>query len=549
MGETGLAEVLDRVDKIADVVRDGAAESERLGHLAPGCRRRVARGGLFRTFVPIELGGLGLTIPEGVRVFERVSALDASTGWTLTILCSGSLFARFCPEDTFATICRDPRALIAGSLNPVTAQAEPVDGGFLFSGRATYLSGSAHARFIMASALVMKDQAPVLADGAIQIRAGFFPIEKARSLDTWNVTGMRATGSTDYEFDGVMVATDWTFEPFRDRPAATSDPFAAIPLWAQLGGLAAVAVGAARNMIDRFVELAATKVPTGGNFTRMAERAPAQIAVGEAEGLYLAAHAVLKETIEATWARGVGRRPLRQRDVGQAAPRVGDGGASGRAGHRSPPRCRRHECRRARRRARSVLARHAHDDPAHHPVAGSLRDRRPRAPRPRSRQPRDLGMAMARVTWKVRHVRDDEFDAWTRLFRGYADFYNWPTTDDHQRQIWKWIHEDHSVEALVAVPVDDAGNETDRPAGLAHLREWVRPLRGVVCGYLDDLYVEPAVRGRGAVDALFAEMRRIASERGWAIIRWTTADDNYRARSFYDKVATRTTWITYDMTP
>ncbi|MDQ1466115.1 MAG: hypothetical protein QOH10_530 [Actinomycetota bacterium] len=153
------------------------------------------------------------------------------------------------------------------------------------------------------------------------------------------------------------------------------------------------------------------------------------------------------------------------------------------------------------------------------------------------------------ATWKVRHVRDDEFDAWTRLFRGYADFYNWPTTDDHQRRIWQWIHDDHTVEALVAVPVDDAGNETGRPMGLAHLREWVRPLRGAVCGYLDDLYVEPAVRGQGAVEALFAEMRRIANERGWSIIRWTTADDNYRARNFYDKVATRTTWITYDMTP
>lgn len=151
--------------------------------------------------------------------------------------------------------------------------------------------------------------------------------------------------------------------------------------------------------------------------------------------------------------------------------------------------------------------------------------------------------------WKVRHVRDDEFDAWTRLFRGYADFYNWPTTDEHQRQIWQWIHEDHRVEALVAVRVDEAGTETGKPEGLAHLREWVRPLRGAVCGYLDDLYVEPSVRGSGAVDALFTEMRRIANERGWAIVRWTTADDNYRARTAYDKVATRTTWITYDMTP
>ena len=158
-------------------------------------------------------------------------------------------------------------------------------------------------------------------------------------------------------------------------------------------------------------------------------------------------------------------------------------------------------------------------------------------------------MATARTRWSVRHVRDDEFDAWTRLFRGYADFYNWPTSDEHQRQIWSWIHDDRTVEALVAVRVDDAGREVGAPEGLAHLREWVRPLRGAVCGYLDDLYVDPSVRGSGAVEALYAEMTRIARERGWAVIRWTTADDNYRARRVYDKVATRTTWITYDMTP
>lgn len=151
--------------------------------------------------------------------------------------------------------------------------------------------------------------------------------------------------------------------------------------------------------------------------------------------------------------------------------------------------------------------------------------------------------------WCVRHVRDDEFEPWSRLFRGYAAFYRWPTSDEHQRQIWRWIHDDRTVEALVAVAVDDAGHETSEPRGLAHLREWVRPLRGVVCGYLDDLFVDPSTRGTGAVDALFGEINRLAMERDWAIVRWTTADDNYRARSVYDRLATRTTWITYDMTP
>jgi GNAT superfamily N-acetyltransferase len=153
------------------------------------------------------------------------------------------------------------------------------------------------------------------------------------------------------------------------------------------------------------------------------------------------------------------------------------------------------------------------------------------------------------VRWTVRPVGAHEFEPWTRLFRGYADFYRWPTSDEHQRQIWGWIHDDHSVEALVAVPVDQDGVEIGEPQGLAHLREWVRPLRGVMAGYLDDLFVAPSARGTGVVNALFAEINRIALERNWGVVRWTTADDNYRARAVYDQLATRTTWITYDMTP
>jgi alkylation response protein AidB-like acyl-CoA dehydrogenase len=115
---------------------------------------------------------------------------------------------------------------------------------------------------------------------------------------------MCATGSTDYEFHEVPVAAEWTFEPLRPR-APDGDVFSAIPLWAQLGGvLAACAVGAARNMVGRFMEIAEAKVPAGA-FSRMAERAPAQIALGEAQGLLQAASAVLEDTVAAVWARGL----------------------------------------------------------------------------------------------------------------------------------------------------------------------------------------------------------------------------------------------------
>ncbi len=155
--------------------------------------------------------------------------------------------------------------------------------------------------------------------------------------------------------------------------------------------------------------------------------------------------------------------------------------------------------------------------------------------------------ASAPARWNVRHVRVDEFDAWTKLFRGYADFYHWPTSDAHQQQIWRWIHEERTVECLVAVASDDDGGEAGELVGIAHLREWVRPLRGVTNGYLDDIYVAPDRRGSGIAGALFDEITLLAIKRDWDVVRWTTADDNYTARAVYDRVANRTTWITYDM--
>jgi alkylation response protein AidB-like acyl-CoA dehydrogenase len=310
MGGAALGSVLEQVDDIAPIVREHAAESERLGVLAPAVIDALRDCGLLRMLVPVEFGGAGLSLPESIDVFERIATADASTAWTLVILADGALFARFLGPDACTALLEDPRAQIAGSLNPMTARAERVDGGYRFSGRASYLSGSAHANWVMATAIVTEGGEPVVNELGIDIRAGVMPINRATRLDTWHVTGMRATGSTDYEFDGVDIAEGWTFAPFASETRAIADNFAAIPLWSQLGaGLAACAVGAAQNMIDRFVELAATKVPTG-NFVRLADRAPAQIALGEAFGLTHAASAALHETADDIWDRGQARAPF-----------------------------------------------------------------------------------------------------------------------------------------------------------------------------------------------------------------------------------------------
>ncbi|MFJ4798298.1 GNAT family N-acetyltransferase [Kitasatospora purpeofusca] len=146
--------------------------------------------------------------------------------------------------------------------------------------------------------------------------------------------------------------------------------------------------------------------------------------------------------------------------------------------------------------------------------------------------------------WTVDAPTAADFAAWRELFRGYCDFYGVPVPEEKAELVWSWLTDPaHELDGLL---VRDTGGT---PVGLAHYRPFVRPLHGAVAGFLDDLFVAPAARGSGAVDLLLARLRAIAAERGWNTVRWITADDNHRARSKYDQVATRTMFVTYDMPP
>lgn len=131
---------------------------------------------------------------------------------------------------------------------------------------------------------------------------------------------------------------------------------------------------------------------------------------------------------------------------------------------------------------------------------------------------------------------------WDVLYAAYAQYYKVEQTQEMRDRTWGWIMEGR-INCLMAL--DAAG----RPVGFAHIRDFLRPLSSTVAGYLDDLFVDPGQRGGGVVDALFEAAKTLGRERNWSVIRWITRDDNYRARSVYDRVATRTNWVTYDLAP
>lgn len=54
--------------------------------------------------------------------------------------------------------------------------------------------------------------------------------------------------------------------------------------------------------------------------------------------------------------------------------------------------------------------------------------------------------------------------------------------------------------------------------------------------YLEDLYVRPALRGRGIGEALLSRLAAIAVERGYGRFEWSVLDWNSNAIRFYEKM-------------
>lgn len=139
-------------------------------------------------------------------------------------------------------------------------------------------------------------------------------------------------------------------------------------------------------------------------------------------------------------------------------------------------------------------------------------------------------------------VRPEHRARWEELYAGYAAFYRVGQTPEMRDRVWGWIQDPgHEVKGLVALAEDG------RPVGLCHYRPFARPLMSSAGGFIDDLFVDPAQRGRRVVDAMVEAVAREGRARGWTVLRWITADDNYRARAAYDRFAKRTPWVTYDL--
>jgi GNAT superfamily N-acetyltransferase len=140
----------------------------------------------------------------------------------------------------------------------------------------------------------------------------------------------------------------------------------------------------------------------------------------------------------------------------------------------------------------------------------------------------------------IRPARAADFDAWKPLWQAYLTFYESELTDEMSALTWQRLLDDEPA-MFCLIAADDG----DKPVGFAHCivhpSTWTK---GPYC-YLEDLFVDPALRGGGAARKLISEIYTRAEAHGWERVYWVTQEFNHVARILYDKVATKEDFVQY----
>jgi alkylation response protein AidB-like acyl-CoA dehydrogenase len=260
--------------------------------------------------IPRELGGLEVDPLTYLRTVELLAEGAGSVGWNLGNGGVGQLVTLGLPDEGVHEIyAKRADTIIAGTAVPGGGQAVPVDGGHRVTGRWQFGTGCQEARWMLGSFQVLGDDGQPRRHpegGSLYWRGVFARSEAEIVPGSWDVTGLRGTGSFDWTVENVFL------------PERRTMPQIGIPLenqWARWPGVtyqlpvqcwvgphhSAVITGIARAGIDALIELAGGKTPRGRPVALLCENPQVQDAVGRADAILNAGRAYRSAMIAELW--------------------------------------------------------------------------------------------------------------------------------------------------------------------------------------------------------------------------------------------------------
>ncbi len=296
--------LIDAARGIAPIIREHSDQAERERRLPQPVLTALRETGLLRMTTPRSLGGLETDPVTRALVGEEVGRHDSAAAWTLENPLDWAFFCCRLPDEGVEEIySRGANILIAAQFGR-PLRATSTNGGYRISGRAPFVSNCYDADWISSTVLVDDDGS---AADEPEMRMVYFPRAECEILDTWDVMGMRGTGSNDISVTDVYVPTSRTFSMVPDFQPGSHyrGPLYRLPVvGAAASGIPTPMLGVARRALDAVTQLARTKTPVASS-ALLKQRASAQAQLGRAEAILRSGRLLLLDTLSEAWRRCV----------------------------------------------------------------------------------------------------------------------------------------------------------------------------------------------------------------------------------------------------
>jgi 3-hydroxy-9,10-secoandrosta-1,3,5(10)-triene-9,17-dione monooxygenase len=262
--------VIDKIGDIADQLREQAWEAEKLGQLPDETVKMMKAAGNIKLLQPKEYDGLEVHPREFAETVMATAALDPAAGWINGVVGVHPYQLAYADPKVAAEIwASDTDTWVASPYAP-QGVARPVDGGYIFNGRWQFSSGTDHCEWIFLGAMLGDAEGkPLMPPQMLHMilpRSDYEIVE-----DSWNVVGLRGTGSKDVIVKDAFVPTYRTMDATKvmdgraQREAGMTSTLYLMP-WSTMFplGISSAVIGIAEGALGAALDYQRERVNSSG---------------------------------------------------------------------------------------------------------------------------------------------------------------------------------------------------------------------------------------------------------------------------------------------
>ena len=294
---------LDTVESMRHEILAGGDQAQTLRRLPDDIVEHLITNGFFRFTLPKALGGEDASAIDTIKILEAIGSIDASVAWNVMLGSEINAMAAGGMDPALAKeiYLDNPRVIMCGGGGPGSrpSRAERCKDGIRVWGQTTFISGCHNATWCFMMAPLMDGDQPELdAAGNPIAKMWFLHRDEWEIVDTWDVAGLRGSGSHDVKAEGGLVPEHLAQVDLMVLPAKHANPVYRMPVPLRLSfNKVAIALGVAKGALEAFSDLAQNKTPMMSAST-LSKRPIAQSRMGEAVANYRAVRAYVLDAMQ-----------------------------------------------------------------------------------------------------------------------------------------------------------------------------------------------------------------------------------------------------------